>query len=74
MNTIIVKADKKITKALIAIFEAFGVAFEIKKNEKSEESPYDPKFVEKILDRSKSAKKGSTVVYTEKLKKELFQS
>jgi len=34
MNTIIVKADNKITKALISIFEAFGVSFEVKKSGK----------------------------------------
>lgn len=52
MNTIIIKADNKSTKALVALFEAFGVVFEVKK-EKEEKSPYDPTFVNKVLKASK---------------------
>lgn len=74
MNTIIVKADKKITKVLITIFDALGVPFEIKKDKKSTEDTYDAEFVKKVLERSKSAKKGNTVVYDEALKNELFKS
>ena len=50
MNTIIVHADSKVSKALITIFKALNVSYEIKKeNSKEEESPYDPEFVKKIL-------------------------
>ena len=49
MNTIIVHADSKISKALIAIFKALNVSYEIKKENSKEESPYDPEFVKKIL-------------------------
>ena len=50
MNTIIVHADSKVSKALVAIFKALNVSYEIKKeNIKEEESPYDPEFVKKIL-------------------------
>ena len=60
MNTIIVHADSKVSKALIAIFKALNVSYEIKKeNSKEEESPYDPEFVKKILERSENAKRGN---------------
>ena len=49
MNTIIVHADSKISKALIAIFKALNVSYEINKENSKEESPYDPEFVKKIL-------------------------
>ena len=49
MNTIIVHADSKTSKALIAIFKALNVSYEIKKENSKEESPYDPEFVKKIL-------------------------
>ena len=47
MNTIIVHADSKISKALIAIFKALNVSYEINKENSKEESPYDPEFVKK---------------------------
>ena len=57
MNTIIVDADSKVSKALIAIFKALNVSYEIKKeNSKGEESPYDPEFVKMVLE----ARKGKT--------------
>ena len=57
MNTIIVHADLKVSKALIAIFKALNVSYEIKKeNCKEEESPYDPEFVKMVLE----ARKGKT--------------
>ena len=57
MNTIIVHADSKISKALVAIFKALNVSYEIKKeNSKEEESPYDPEFVKMVLE----ARKGKT--------------
>ena len=60
MNTIIVHADSKVSKALIAIFKALNVSYEIKKeNSKEEESPYDAEFVKKILERSENAKRGN---------------
>lgn len=60
MNTIIVHADSKVSKALVAIFKALNVSYEIKKeNRKEEESPYDPEFVKKILERSENVKRGN---------------
>ena len=59
MNTIIVHADSKISKALIAIFKALNVSYEIKKENSKEESPYDPEFVKKILERSENVKRGN---------------
>ena len=73
MNTIIVHADSKISKALVAIFKALNVSYEIKKeNSKGEESPYDPEFVKKILERSENAKRGNVVEYTPELKRQWF--
>ena len=39
MNTIIVHADSKVSKALVAIFKALNVSYEIKKENSKEESP-----------------------------------
>ena len=72
MNTIIVHADSKISKALIAIFKALNVSYEIKKEYNKEESPYDPEFVKKIVERSENAKRGNVVEYTPELKRQWF--
>ena len=72
MNTIIVHADSKISKALIAIFKALNVSYEIKKENSKEESPYDPEFVKKIEERSENAKRGNVVEYTPELKRQWF--
>ena len=60
MNTITVYADSKITKALIAIFKALSVSFELKKDVKKEDKPYDPEFVKKILE-SRNEKGGKII-------------
>ena len=72
MNTNIVHADSKISKALIAIFKALNVSYEIKKENSKEESPYDPEFVKKIVERSENAKRGNVVEYTPELKRQWF--
>ena len=72
MNTYIVHADTKVSKALVTIFKALNVSFEVKKETKKEEGPYDPEFVKKILERSENAKKGNVVEYTPELKQEWF--
>jgi|JI91814BRNA_FD_contig_41_462511_length_414_multi_1_in_0_out_0_1 hypothetical protein len=72
MNTIIVHADSKISKALIAIFKALNVSYEIKKENSKEESPYDPEFVKKIVERSENVKRGNVVEYTPELKRQWF--
>ena len=72
MNTIIVHADSKISKALIAIFKALNVSYEIKKEDSKEESPYDTEFVKKIVERSENAKRGNVVEYTPELKRQWF--
>lgn len=61
MNTYIVHADTKVSKALVAIFKALNVTFEVKKELKKEESPYEPEFVKKILERSENAKRGNVI-------------
>ena len=48
MNTITVRADNKMSKALIPIFEAFGHSFNVKKK-KEKDSSYDPEFVDMVL-------------------------
>jgi len=71
MNTFIVQADSKVSKALIAIFKAMNVSFEMKKDIKNEDkSPYDPEFVKKILEASQE-KQG--IMVTEEYKENLFQ-
>jgi hypothetical protein len=72
MNTIIVQADSKISKALVAIFKALNVTYEIKKEKTKVENTYDPEFVKKILERSESAKRGNVVEYTPELKHQWF--
>jgi hypothetical protein len=62
MNTIIIKADNKVTKVLVAILKALDVVFEVKKDKKTnEESPYDPEFVKMILERTENVKNGDYV-------------
>jgi G:T-mismatch repair DNA endonuclease (very short patch repair protein) len=46
METIIIQAETKKAKAIKQFLKAFGVAFKVKE---TEESPYNPEFVEKIL-------------------------
>ena len=72
MNTIIVHADSKISKALIAIFKALNVSYEIKKENSKEESPYDPEFVKKILATKNQKSYGNVVEYTPELKRQWF--
>jgi len=72
MNTIVVQADSKSSKALIALFKAMNLTYEVKKSKSKEESPYNPEFVKKILEQSKSAKKGNVVKYTPELKQKWF--
>jgi hypothetical protein len=72
MNTFIVHADSKVSKALIAIFKALNVTFEVEKTaKKTKESPYDPEFVKMILE---SSKESGGKLLTENYKKELFKS
>ena len=72
MNTIIVHADSKVSKALVAIFKALNVSYEIKNENSKEESPYDPEFVKKIVERSENVKRGNVVEYTPELKRQWF--
>lgn len=65
MNTIIVHADSKVSKALIALFKAMNVSFEVKKENKTEESPYNPEFVKKIL--AAKNEKGGKIIDPSKL-------
>jgi hypothetical protein len=57
MNTITVHADSKITKVLIAIFKALSVSFEVKKDAKKEEKPYNPEFVKMVLEARNGKRK-----------------
>lgn len=77
MNTIVIKADNKLTKALVSICKALNLTYEIKKEDtittcNEEESPYDPEFVKMILERAESAKNGNTVVFDDELREKLF--
>ncbi len=70
MDTFIVKADAKNSKALVAIFKAMNVSFKKKEHTaQSEESPYDPEFVKMVLEASKS---NNRRVLDDEYRKELF--
>jgi hypothetical protein len=71
MNTFIVHADGKVSKALVAIFKALDVSFEVKKEKSSDESPYDPEFVKRVLEATNS---NDRRVLDAAYKKELFGS
>ena len=49
MDTLIIHTEAKKTKALISFLKAFDISFEIKKDTKKEDKPYDPEFVKKVL-------------------------
>lgn len=70
MNTIVVQADSKVSKALIAIFKAMNLTYEVKKSNSKDESTYDPEFVKKVLEERN--KKGG-IIYDEEYKRRLFQ-
>lgn len=73
MDTIIIHTDSRRTSALVAFLKAFNIPFELVKGKKGLDQQYDADFVEEILKRSKSARDGNTVVYTDELRKDLFQ-
>ena len=58
METIKIHVDSNKAKAIKQFLKAFGVAYEV---EHPGESPYNPEFVKKVLERSKNAKEGNTV-------------
>ena len=73
METLIIHTEKEKLTALKSFLEEMNITFKVKKpKSKKEDRPYDPEFVKKILERTESAKQGNTVVYDEKLRKELF--
>ena len=64
METIIIQAESKKAKAIKQFLKAFDVSFSTdssKKQLETEESPYNPEFVKKILKRRESAKQGNVV-------------
>ena len=75
METIIIHAESKKAKAIKQFLKAFDVSFSTdssKKQAETEESPYNPEFVKKILKRQESAKQGNVIEYTDELREELF--
>ena len=64
----LIQTESKKAKALKQFLKAFGVAFKVEK----EDYPYNPVFVKKILERSKSAREGNTIIYDEDLKKRII--
>jgi hypothetical protein len=65
MDTFIVHANSKVSKALKAIFKALNVSYELQKKE----SPYDSEFVKMVLESRNSSNRR---VLDEAYKKELF--
>lgn len=75
METLIIQTEEKKLTALKDFLTEMNTTFEVKKpksSPKKENHPYDPEFVKMILERTESSKQGHTVVYDEKLRKELL--
>ncbi len=73
METIIINTtESNKLEQIIAFLNSINVSFEIKKDTKKEDKPYDLAFVKKILERSESAKRGNVVEYTSELKHQWF--
>jgi hypothetical protein len=68
MDTIIIQAEPRKKKALIAILKAFDSPYEVKK---AADERYDPAFVKMVLE-SRNKKEGR--ILTDEYKKELFGS
>ncbi len=64
VDAVTAKKIKDYLKQLRVNFESAKVA--------EDESPYDPEFAKMVLERSKSARDGNVVPYTEELRKDLF--
>lgn len=61
METIIIDSSDSITTEKIKVFlKGINVSFKTKMKKKKEK-PYDPAFVEMILERAESAKDGNTI-------------
>ncbi|MCE2963444.1 MAG: hypothetical protein ACK5UE_01965 [Chitinophagales bacterium] len=69
MNTLIVQADSRATKVLIAIYKALNLTYVIDKEASKEESTYDPEFVKMVL-KAKSGK--LRIPYDKEYKKKMF--
>ena len=66
-------ADKTISLVGLVLFKSSVLAGLLSfTSKKKKEKPYNPEFVKMVLERAESAKNGNTVLYDEKLKKELF--
>ena len=73
METIIIKsADSTTTQKIKDFLKELKVTYKTESKKKDKEKPYDPAFVKKILERVESAKHENTVIYDEKLRKDLF--
>ncbi len=74
METLIIHTEKEKLSALKSFLEEMNITFEVKKSKvKKEDRPYDPVFVNKILDSMQQYKEGNYVQLTEQYKKELFE-
>jgi hypothetical protein len=72
METIVINTTESSKMEQIKDFlNSLNVSFEIKKTKKTKE--YDPEFVKMVLERSKSAKMGNVVEYTQELKQQWFE-
>ena len=68
METIIIHTDSNKSKAIKQFLKAFDVSFSTepaKKQVYSEDSPYNPEFIKKILNRRESAKQGNVIECTD---------
>lgn len=65
METLIIESEGDVLEQIKAYLKELKVNFKIKKKK---EKPYNPEFVQMILE----AREGPSIPYTEELKKELF--
>ena len=71
METFIIQSsNKSMTQKLKTILDDLKLHYELKSTKKEE--VYNSEFVQMVLERSKNAKKGETIPYTDALRKELF--
>jgi hypothetical protein len=68
METLIIHTEGEKLKTIQNLLKLLDIKYEKKK----EKSTYNPEFVKKILNSSKSVKEGNIVKYTPELKQEWF--
>ena len=78
METLVIKITKKQSMLVKQFLDQQKVSYETSplkvKQLPKKEKPYDPKFVEMVLERKKNIDIGNTIEYTDEIRKSLFHS